>query len=132
MFDQTSISWLSKLQKTVAISSCEAEYIALKNAVQEMFWLQSIFKQLSVLKIYNIKKLYCDNKSAIDLSKNSEYHARTKHIDIQYHFVCDYIERETIELKYVCTKKQLADALTKTIDINSFRSFCKKINLVDL
>ena len=106
--------------------------MTLKNAVQEMLWLQSIFKQLSILKIYNIKTLYCNNKSAINLSKNLEYHARTKHIDIQYHFVRDFIEREIIELKYVCTKKQLVDALTKTIDINSFRSFCKKVNLIDL
>ena len=84
------------------------------------------------MKIYNIKKLYYNNKSTINLSKNPEYYTRTKHINIQYHFVRDYIERKTIELKYVCTKEQLTNTLTKTIDINNFRSFCKKINLINL
>ena len=69
--------------------------------------------------------------SAIALFKNFEHHARTKHIDIQYHFVRYYIEQKIIELNYVCTKEQLVDALTKTIEINSFRTFCKKINLID-
>ena len=76
--------------------------------------------------------MYYNNKSAINLLKNFEYHARTKHINIQYYFVCNYIERETIELKYVCTKEQLVDALTKTININNFKLFCKKINLINL
>lgn len=75
--------------------------------------------------------MYCDNKSAIDLSKNPEHHARTKHIDIQYHFVRDYIERKVFELRYINTKEQLADALTKAIDINAFRNFTKRINIVE-
>jgi hypothetical protein len=131
LLGQTPISWSSKLQKTVAISSCEAEYMALRYAVQEMLWLQDIFRQLPILGITNAKALYCDNTFVIDLSKNPEHYARTKHIDIQYHFVRNFIERKIIDLKYVCTKEQLADALTKAIDINSFRSFVEKINLID-
>ena len=75
--------------------------------------------------------MYCDNKSAIDLSKNSKHHARTKHIDIQYHFVRDYIERNIFKLQYINTKEQLVDALTKALNINSFRNFTKRINIVE-
>ncbi len=123
------ISWSSKLQKSVAISSCEAEYMALKEAAKELIWLKALFQQLKLLNSIIADTLYCDNKSAIDLSKNPEYHARTKHIDIQYHFIRDYIEKEIFKLKYINTKEQLADALTKTLNINDFRKFVNCINL---
>ena len=70
--------------------------------------------------------------SAITLSKNFEHHVRTKHIDVQFHFVRYYIKQKIIDLKYIFTKKQLVDAFTKAIIINTFKSFCKKINLIDL
>ena len=90
-----------------------------------------MFNEIKSLNKYNTDLLYCDNKSAIDLSKNPEHHARTKHIDIQYHFVRDYIERKIFELRYINTKEQLADALTKALDINAFRNFTKRINIVE-
>ena len=130
-FGNTPISWSSKLQKSVAISFCEAEYMALKEAAKELIWLKTVFNEIKPLNKYNTDLLYCDNKSAIDLSKNPEHHARTKHIDIQYHFVRDYIERKIFELRYINTKEQLADALTKAIDINAFRNFTKRINIVE-
>jgi len=113
----------------VAISSCEAEYMALKKAAKELIWLKALFQQLKPLNSIIADTLYCDNKSAIDLSKNPEYHARTKHIDIQYHFIRDYIEKEIFKLKYINTKEQLANALTKTLNINDFRKFVNCINL---
>ena len=70
--------------------------------------------------------------STIALSKNFEHHARIKHIDVQFHFVRHYIKQKIIDLKYICTKEQLVDAFTKTIAINNFKSFYKKINLIDL
>ena len=90
-----------------------------------------MFNQVKLLNSYSADVLYCDNKSAIDLSKNPEYHARTKHIDIQYHFVRDEIENRVFTLKYINTKAQLADALTKALDINSFRDFTRNVNLVE-
>ena len=84
------------------------------------------------MNIEQAKLLYCDNMSAIALSKNLEHHARTKHINVQFYFVRYYIKQKIIDLKYICTKKQLVDAFTKTIIINNFRLFCKKINLIDL
>ena len=106
--------------------------MTLKNVVQEMFWLQNVIKQLFILSIEQAKLLYCDNMSTIVLSKNLEHHARTKHIDVQFYFVRHYIKQKIIDLKYIFTKKQLVDAFTKTIVINTFKSFCKKINLIDL
>ena len=75
--------------------------------------------------------IYYDNKSAIDLSKNPEHYARLKHIDIQYHYVRDCIEKQLFKLQYIPTSDQLADALTKALDINSYKRFISKINLRD-
>ena len=75
--------------------------------------------------------MYYNNISTIVLFKNFEHHVRTKYIDIQYHFVCYYIKQKIIDLNYIYTKKQLIDALTKIININNFKKFCKKINLID-
>ena len=99
--------------------------MALKEAVKELLWLKSIFKQIDCLNNkYPTDIIYCDNKSAIDLSKNPEHHAKTKHIDIQYHFVRDHIEKKVFSLLYIDTKNQLADALTKAIRVFYFiRSF---------
>ena len=130
LFGNSPVSWSSRLQKTVALSSCKAEYIALKEASKELIWLQSLFNQLNIK--YNANLIYCDNKSTIDLSKNSEHYARTKHIDIQYHFIRDCIKNNIFKLLYINTKDQLADALTKTLDINSFELFIKRINLQSL
>ena len=103
--------------------------MTLKEAAKELIWLKALFKQLKPLNSIKADTLFCDNKSAIDLSKNSEYHARTKHIDIQYHFIRDFIEQKVFELKYINMKEQLADALTKTLNINDFRKFVNCINL---
>jgi len=94
-FNNTPISWASKLQKTTALSSCEAEYMAIKEAIKEYIYLINIYKQLQILELLNIKNpefyLFTDNKPAIDLANNPEHHAKTKHINIQYHFVQEKI-----------------------------------------
>jgi hypothetical protein len=79
------VSWSSKNQKTVALSSCGVEYMALKEAIKEFVWLSNLFDEINSLKTSNSKVLLTDDQSAIDLSKNPQYHARSKHIDIQYH-----------------------------------------------
>ncbi len=89
------------MQKSVAISSCEAEYMTLKKAAKKLIWLKALFKQLKSLNSIFADTLYCNNKSAIDLSKNPKYYARTKYIDIQYHFIRDYIKKEIFKLKYI-------------------------------
>ena len=85
IFSGEAISWQSKLQKCVALSTTEAEYIAATEAGKEMIWLKRFLQELGLNQMEYI--VYCDNDSAIDLSKNSMYHARTKHNDVRYH--CD-------------------------------------------
>jgi hypothetical protein len=140
-FNNTAISWSSKLQKTIALSSCEAEYMALKETIKEYTWLKLLLNQLSsitatsstatttIKDIYTNSILFTDSQSAIQLAKNPEYHARTKHIDIQYHYVRDNILNGFINLKYIPTDQQLADGLTKPLDYTKFRTYTNSIGL---
>jgi hypothetical protein len=117
------VSWSSKIQKTVALSSCEAEYMALKEAIKEFVWLSNLFDEINSLKTSNSKVLLTDNQSAIDLSKNPEYHARSKHIDIQYHYVREVVQNGQVTLKYVPTKENVADVFTKPLSPAIFNRF---------
>ena len=90
-----AISWKASLQKVVALSTTEVEYIALTEAVKESLWLEGITKEL---KIQNeVITVHCDNQSAIDLSRNFVHHERTKHIDIKLHFVREFIGQASIQ-----------------------------------
>jgi hypothetical protein len=133
LFNNTPISWASKLQKTTALSSCEAEYMAIKEAIKEYIYLINIFKQLQINELLNKKNyefyLFTDNKPAIDLANNPEHHSKTKHIDIQYHFVREKIQEGSIKLDYINTKNQLADILTKSLNNSSFQELFSKLNI---
>ena len=96
-FLEGAISWQSKLQKYVASSTIEAEYIAAEEAVTKMLWLKRFLQELGVNQDEYI--VLCDSQSAIDLRKNAMYHARTKHIDITYHWLRDVIEDNEMMLK---------------------------------
>ena len=102
--------------------------MALKDAAKELIWLKSGFSELKPLNNLSGDLIYSDSESAIKLSKNPEHHARTKHIDIQYHFVRDCFDK-LFNLKYINTKEQLADCLTKGVDINMIKYFTTNINL---
>jgi hypothetical protein len=131
MFEKTSVSWSSRLQKSVALSSCEAEYMTLKEAVKELIWFKTVCSQVRPLNEYSSMRLFSDSKSAIDLARNSEFHYKTKHIDIRYHFVRDELNKRIFQLEYVCTKDQLADALTKTLNSSNFRRFLMNVNITN-
>jgi hypothetical protein len=134
-----AISWLSKLQKVVAISSAEAEYIALKEATKESLYLQNFINELfsyNSLKEYNVfskvNTIKTDSLSAIELAKNPIYHARTKHVDITYHFVRENLLSNNIDLVYENTSTILADNLTKATSIPKFKDFISRISLIRL
>ena len=136
-----TISWISKLQKTVALSSAEAEYMALKEAAKESIYLQNIIKELffnsNISKEFNnlfntLNTIKTDSLSAIELAKNPIYHARTKHVDIIYHFVRENLLKNSINLVYENTSTILADNLTKPTSISKLQDFTSKINLVDI
>jgi hypothetical protein len=138
-YNRVAISWLSKLQKIVAISSAEAEYIALKEATKESLYLQNFikellsFKSLEDLNIFNkLNTIKTDSLSAIELAKNPIYHARTKHVDITFHFIRDNLLKNNIDLVYENTSTILADNLTKATSISKFKDLITRLNLIRL
>ncbi|CAM1292454.1 Uncharacterised protein r2_g164 [Pycnogonum litorale] len=112
--DGSLISWKSKKQQTVALSTCEAEYIALATATQEAKFLKQLFTDMQGCEQRNIL-LHVDNQGAIALAKNPVYHQRSKHIDIKYHFVRSEILKGNINLQYIQTEYNIADVFTKPV-----------------
>nr|GEV41086.1 hypothetical protein [Tanacetum cinerariifolium] len=107
------ISWSFKRQKSAAISSTKAKYIALSSCCAQILWMRS---QLSDYGLgFNKIPIYCDNKSAIALCCNNVQHSRSKHIDIRYHFIKEQVENGVIELYFINTEYQLADLFTKAL-----------------
>jgi hypothetical protein len=103
------VSWASKEQNLVALSTTEAEYIAARHCCVQLLWMRQ------TLRFYGYKlskvPLLCDNKSAICMADNPVEHSRTKHIDIRYHFLRDHQQKGDIKIVYVNTQNQLADIL---------------------
>ncbi|EHK62694.1 hypothetical protein M3S_J82 [Sorghum bicolor] len=108
------VTWSSQKQRVVALSSCEAEYIASANAACQGIWLSRLLGELMGIPTPQVK-LLVDNKSAIALSKNPVHHDRSKHIDIRYHFIRDCVDRGEVDIEHVGTGDQLADILTKAL-----------------
>ena len=107
-----AVTWGSRLQATVALSSSEAEYMAMCAAVQEAIHLRQLLKDLGHVQDQPTRILE-DNQGCIALSENPVFHKRTKHIDIKYHFVRERVASNEIKIEYVATEDQLADLLTK-------------------
>lgn len=126
-----AISWSSKLQPTVALLTCEAEYIGQTNATKEAIWLRRLLNEIrpETANEPQATIIYCDNQGAIALAKNPQFHARTKHIDIQHHFVREKINEGAVQLEYIKTEGQVADGLTKALDKIRFERFRKAIGL---
>ncbi len=117
LFGGAAISWSSKRQVTVALSSTEAEYIAVCSAVQEAVYLRTLLKDFG----YEQKEptiIHQDNQGSIAISKNAVVSRRTKHIDIKYHYVREMVETGEVTMDYIPTEKMLADCLTKAVNKN--------------
>ncbi|GJV95426.1 hypothetical protein Tco_1547003 [Tanacetum coccineum] len=107
------VSWSSKKQKSTAISSTEAEYIALSGCCAQILRMRSQLTDYGL--VFNKIHLYCDNRSAIALCCNNIQHSRSKHIDIRHHFIKEQVENGVVELYFVRTEYQLADIFTKPL-----------------
>jgi hypothetical protein len=105
------VSWASKKQNSVALSTVEAEYIVAGHCCAQLLWMRQTLRDYG----YNLRKvpLLCDNESAIRMADNPVEHIRTKHIDIRYHFLRDHQQKGDIQIAYVSTKEQLADITNK-------------------
>ncbi|PWA96217.1 hypothetical protein CTI12_AA041970 [Artemisia annua] len=124
------ISWQSKKQSVVSRSSTEAEYRALADCTCEITWLLSLLKDLRI-KTTSPVPIYCDNQSSIALASNPIQHARTKHIEIDCHFVREKIKNGTILPTFVSSKHQAADALTKGLNRSPFHNCISKYGMCD-
>ncbi|GJZ97769.1 hypothetical protein Tco_0670222 [Tanacetum coccineum] len=121
------VSWSSKRQKSVAISSTEAEYIALFGCCAQVLWMRS---QLTDYGLgFNKIPMYCDNKSAIALCCNNVQHSRSKHIDIRFHFIKEQVENGVVELYFVNTEYQLADIFTKALGRERIEFLINKLGM---
>lgn len=114
-----AISWMSKKQATVALSTAEAEYVALSTATQEAVWLRRLLMDLKVLP-EGPTVLMGDNQGSIAIARNPISHARTKHIDIRYHYIREALEDGEIDLCYCPTDEMTADLLTKPLPKGQF------------
>ncbi|GJV29335.1 hypothetical protein Tco_1385783 [Tanacetum coccineum] len=121
------VSWSSKRQKSAAISSTEAEYIALSGCCAQVLWMRSQLTDYG----YGFNKIpmYCDNKSAIALCCNNVQHSRSKHIDIRFHFIKEHVENGVIELYFVNTEYQLADIFTKALGRERIEFLINKLGM---
>jgi hypothetical protein len=115
------------LQSTVALSTTEAEYMAVTEGFKEAIWLKGLFGELDNSR--NVTTVFCDNQSAIFLTKDQMFHDRTKHIDVRYHFVREVIARGDFKVIKIHTNDNPADVFTKCLPVAKF-SLC--LNLVGL
>jgi hypothetical protein len=113
------VSWTSRKQSIVALSSTEAEYIAYGEAVQEILWLRQLLQEIQQPS-GGPTILRCDNQSAIALATHDKHHQRTKHINVRHHFLRQHVQEGTIRMEWVPSQEQLADILTKPLGPTAF------------
>ena len=125
------MTWRSKKQQVVSRSSVEAEYRGMTLGICELLWLRNLLNDLGV-KPKATMKLYCDNKSAIDIAHNPVQHDRTKHVEIDKHFIKEKLEAGIINFPFVKSEDQLADVLTKAIASKVFIDSLIKLVMGDI
>jgi hypothetical protein len=123
------VSWQSVKQQVVALSSCEAEYIAASTASTQALWLARLLGDL-LGRDTRAVELRVDSKSALALAKNPVFHERSKHIRVRYHFIRGCLEEGSIKASYINTKDQLADLLTKPLGRLKFLELCSRTGMV--
>ena len=123
------ISWNSRKQSTVALSSTQAEYMALSSATQEALWLRGLTIELTILGPSPVI-IHSDNKGVIDLAKNAHFSSRTRHISIKHYFIKQSIDDKLIEVRFVTSFEMLADTLTKATPKGNIEGFSSYVGLL--
>lgn len=130
-FGNNIVSWSSERQQSVSLSTTESEYIAASQCVKELIWLKKLLCEMLNEPSINTT-LFMDNQSAIRLVKNPEFHKRSKHIDIRYHFIREKYEEKFFDLEYVATNDMLADIFTKALPATKFNEIVKQMNICNM
>jgi hypothetical protein len=126
----TIVSWYNRKQRSVALSSAEAEYMAASQATCEAIWMRKILVGLFGSHL-DPTMIYCDNQSCIKLSINPVFHDISKHIDIRYHHLRDCVQRKILLLQYIPTEDQDAEILTKALARSKFEYHRDRIGVKD-
>lgn len=124
------VTWRSKKQKVVSLSSAEAEFRGIARGLAEILWIRKLLTEIGFPPT-ETSKIMCDNEAAIQISENPVQHDRTKHIDVDRHFIKEKLEAGIIELPFVRSKDQLADILTKAVNGSFFNDCLGKLSIGD-
>ena len=119
---------MSKKQNSMSLSTVEVEYIVAGSCCTQLLWMQKILHDYDICQEHLI--IYCDNTSAINISKNPIQHSRTKHIEIQHHFIRELVEDRTLTLEFIHTDDQKANLLTKPLDSKCFEFLRQNIGVI--
>ena len=128
LFGNAPISWASHKQHTVAVSTMEAEYMAASLATREAIWLCTLLTEIVLLQ-NKPTLLNIDNQSAIDFTKNQGSHSKSKHIDIQHHFVRECLGNNSIVIEHCASEDNLADVFTKALPHPAHERFTSRIGI---
>lgn len=123
-----AVAWSSKKQPIVTLSTTEAEYVAAVNGACQAIWLRNVLEEMG-FKQEGGTILFCDNSSAIKLSKNLVFHGRSKHIYVRFHFLRDLVNEDVIEMEYCSTREQLSDIMTKPVKLEVFEKLRKDMGV---
>ena len=131
ILDGGAVSWASKKQELVTLSTTEAEYVAATHAAKEGIWLRRLVTEV-FRPLMHLTPLHLDSQSAIVLTKDGSYHARTKHMDIRYHFICFVVDNGSLRLLYCPTEDMVADTLTKALPSVKVKHFAASLGLCNI
>ena len=123
------VSWFSKKQNSIALSTAEAEYVAAASCCTQLLWMMQTLQDFQI-KCATPISIMCDNTSAISISKNLVMHSKTKHIPIKYHFLREQVLEQKVKLEYVTSKEQAADIFTKPLPREAFEYLRQKLGVV--
>nr|AAL58160.1 putative polyprotein [Oryza sativa Japonica Group] len=129
MFGRSLVSWSSKKQNSVALSTAEEKYVSVGSCCAQLLWMKQTLLDDGIT--FNKTPLLCDNDDAIKIANNPVQHSRTKHIDIHYHFLRDHIAKSNIVISHIRTEHQLADIFTKPLDETCFCKLMNELNVID-
>jgi hypothetical protein len=124
------VSWCSRKQSSVDLSTAKAEYIALSVEVHEVVWLRKLLTNLFDHEM-DSTIIHCDNQSCVKLSENPVFHDKSKHIKIKYHYIRGMVQRKAVHVQYLPTHQQIADIFTKPLAMTKLKYFHERLGLVE-